>query len=464
MSEYAFDLNFKFSDVKEKIEFFMPVNWSNQIVQTIYIGTKDSCLYASVHVCDYGEDEQIEYSKKGIHVIIKTMTFGRFIELFEDKDKGCGWLNFPEGNWEFGLYDMHDTDAWVHFQGKQKQRGYGPFNDELIEFGEPFFATAYDLVELYFLGNTSYSHSSDHRNYSYHILIPSQLCQISNVSRKILPFKSHDRLEPDSIWKHETEELVKWTIELQNHGAQNELHILFYDQGDQIVESTTEDSLTIETTSTAVLHKVLIIDSESNILDMFTPRISSRFPFHSSYIGQVTDEEMHAKTLLDEVQDKGEGLMHECKPYIRLELGKGNGNKHKELARTICAFSNRMGGSLFIGVSDELNISGCKEGLTSEPSLKYPSLEEKKNQYASDIVRFINELVVSDVQDLDIKTYWADVALDCVLILQVAPSSSLFVYKEGNQFYSRRGSSNAAITSAEVEAIVREKLDVQRFK
>src|SRR5207248_3308902 len=114
--------------------------------------------------------------------------------------------------------------------------------------------------------------------------------------------------------------------------------------------------------------------------------------------------------------------------------------KSLELLKTIIAFANSRGGSLFIGVSDDAEIVGVSNSLlmseTTSPQATPSSLREA---YAERIRRIVSEgidpLVTPGIQ-------WIEHAGLHILHLRVDQSSAApHQTVEGGDYYERRGAS-----------------------
>ena len=60
------------------------------------------------------------------------------------------------------------------------------------------------------------------------------------------------------------------------------------------------------------------------------------------------------------VLDRGESEVSECKAWMPTDVSQG---KAKELLQAVCAFANGNGGSIYIGVTDDLEVEGTDRRL-----------------------------------------------------------------------------------------------------
>ena len=77
------------------------------------------------------------------------------------------------------------------------------------------------------------------------------------------------------------------------------------------------------------------------------------------YKYEPTSNEARQEEVLRNLIDQGESEQCEFKPYI--DLGS---KKAVEIEKTVCAFSNQRGGTLFVGIDDEGSVIGLEQSVT----------------------------------------------------------------------------------------------------
>ena len=124
---------------------------------------------------------------------------------------------------------------------------------------------------------------------------------------------------------------------------------------------------------------------------------------------------------------KGEGITQEFK--------RCGGNIEKDTLESVCAFLNRFGGDIFLGVNNDGSIEGVPEKAA-------PDLVRNLNNLLNDEKLFSPVCVVaSDILKVKKKT---------VICVHVAPSSTLHTFK--GKFYDRTGDVDIVIKNDAVAA------------
>jgi predicted HTH transcriptional regulator len=109
------------------------------------------------------------------------------------------------------------------------------------------------------------------------------------------------------------------------------------------------------------------------------------------YAGQ-SDKREDEGSVLARIRD-GEDERVEFKPFGRLESAKA-----EELVRTVIAFANKRGGTIYLGVNDHQEIEGVEKDLReSAPSEKRGSILECAAWYCAAIRKRIADRVSSAV-------------------------------------------------------------------
>ncbi|MDA8350797.1 MAG: ATP-binding protein [Pseudomonadota bacterium] len=122
----------------------------------------------------------------------------------------------------------------------------------------------------------------------------------------------------------------------------------------KMVDLRNSDSLEIDDRHIRSV-ELWLLASGSDLVDYIS---TTRWPYKYA----ITPEEAKEEQRLLELVRGGESETCEFKPHIDL----GN-PKAAELEKTVCAFSNQRGGTLFIGVDDEGSILGIANEVTKRP-------------------------------------------------------------------------------------------------
>jgi schlafen family protein len=153
-------------------------------------------------------------------------------------------------------------------------------------------------------------------------------------------------------------------------------------------------------------------------------------------------EEELERSLLEMIR-KGESESCEFKPYVSLESGKSS-----EIEKTVCAFSNQKGGTLFLGVTDEGDIIGVGRELARRPD----ELEKAVDDYEREIRARLRESL-KDNQCFTARV--AVIAGTRVVVVDVVASQEVnyLVKSELAQMaYIRHGATNMKLSPPEMKA------------
>jgi Putative DNA-binding domain len=142
--------------------------------------------------------------------------------------------------------------------------------------------------------------------------------------------------------------------------------------------------------------------------------------------------------------ESGEGPKVEFKPFIDLDEAPGGireKTKFREVLRTIAAFANTEGGSIFFGVEDDCMLEGIQEGLAKwgdcEPN------EDLRTRYKGTLT---NKLCDHLLGDIHFGIAFATVDDVLIAILSVAQHESAPVgLKDDGYYYVRRGSNSVRL-------------------
>ena len=146
--------------------------------------------------------------------------------------------------------------------------------------------------------------------------------------------------------------------------------------------------------------------------------------------------------------DTGETEQVEFKEWIPTDRMKA---KSSELLRVVCAFANTRGGSIYVGVTDDLHVVGCAGPLKGlGATLKLP-VESSKIEYSRNVVQTVSQGISPSIA---VSVEWiAHAGLD-VLRIDVPASLAIHHVVENRETYVRRGASCAKATAADIERML----------
>jgi hypothetical protein len=162
------------------------------------------------------------------------------------------------------------------------------------------------------------------------------------------------------------------------------------------------------------------------------------------------------KRTLDQVREaanKGEGLRVEFKPFVDPGLKrKSDGQKTKldEIVRTVAAFANTAGGTIYLGIEDDCSIAG---------------IDNKLNEWAKSVIdesviyRYLGALrsEITGRLNEDVTLTLSYTRIDEVLVgvIEIPPASSKPVtIRQDNHLYARMGASNRQVPPDQWENIL----------
>ena len=151
----------------------------------------------------------------------------------------------------------------------------------------------------------------------------------------------------------------------------------------------------------------------------------------------------------------GEGEAVEYKPFVvplnKKKGGKLCGSKFYEILKTVSAFSNNKGGSVFIGVSDECAITGIDQELAKWADAKPDN--EAINKYLTAIKSGIRDHIIG-AYGLDIVVTFIDSQTIVIINVKADPEKTTHIRDEKVLYY-RRGSNNIKLRPDEWSNLIR---------
>lgn len=163
----------------------------------------------------------------------------------------------------------------------------------------------------------------------------------------------------------------------------------------------------------------------------------------------------HEESIMDRFKER-ESSTVELKSSFRYDIKnkKPNPKMEKIIAKTISAFMNSEGGTLFIGVDDEGNVLGLHEDYQT---LKKQNSDGFEIEFRQSIEKYTRNKVANEY--LKVKFHSVDTKEICEVI--ISPSSRpVFVYDEGKQeCYVRVGNSSKPYDLDEFYEYLKRRLD-----
>jgi hypothetical protein len=159
-------------------------------------------------------------------------------------------------------------------------------------------------------------------------------------------------------------------------------------------------------------------------------------------------EDLPAVEALATALDAGETEQVEFKEWIPTDRLRA---KSVELLKVVCAFGNTQGGSMYIGVTDDLRVVGCAGPLKDfGNTLKLPA-EAGKLEYT----RVVRQAIAQGISPaILVSLEWITHAGLDVLRIDVPASAAIHHVVENRETYVRRGASCAKATPGDIERML----------
>lgn len=195
------------------------------------------------------------------------------------------------------------------------------------------------------------------------------------------------------------------------------------------------ESLEIDEKNTRSV-ELWLLASGNDLVDYIS---TTRWPFKYAITPQEAE---HQQKLLELVRG-GESEICEFKPYISLDNSKA-----AELEKTICAFSNQRGGTVFIGVDNEGSILGIANEVTKRPD----HLEKAIADYGRDVGKRLRDRL-KDNQCFNIRA--TTLSGMHVIVVEVGRAREVnYVVADAlaNTAYIRHGATSCKMLPGEIRA------------
>lgn len=315
--------------------------------------------------------------------------------------KGFPPLCIKGNNWSEALTpSSHNNGSWPTRTFGVSIGESGHYSEEkLIGYQMPFYESPKELIKSLINLNEFYG-SSDAK-------LGSLFIEVNDFRGRLIT--KDNRLGMDS----ETSSYITGFTE--NKGVRTEIKI-------------SDDSTTPWDNESIDHHEVWLVDKNNEVLDF----ISSSHPPHNKLhcTGKgATDKRI--KSLID----CGENDHCEFKAYIDC-----NNQKAKDLEKTVCAFSNNIGGTLIIGVSDDGDVEGVNKGISRDHNKNIES-------YVSAIAKRLNEcLLHSTCFTIEIIS----VRGEELVVIEVSVINKCNMVMSDRTAYIRKGATSSKATPDEI--------------
>ena len=164
---------------------------------------------------------------------------------------------------------------------------------------------------------------------------------------------------------------------------------------------------------------------------------------HWPYKYEATPQEAAQEEALRNLIRQGESEMCEFKPYIDL-----SNQKAAEIEKTVCAFSNQRGGTLFIGVNDEGSVVGLARDVTKRGEDVGKTMED----YEKEIRARLRE-ALKDNQCYTARLATVSGIQLIVIDVQRSAEVNYFVRSDlANIAFIRHGATSARMSPSEIQA------------
>jgi hypothetical protein len=190
------------------------------------------------------------------------------------------------------------------------------------------------------------------------------------------------------------------------------------------------------------LHLFLIGDS-GTVYEQH--REDVRFPDTKSFL--KSRHRMSSERVAEALR-AGEGMRYEFKEFVELPGSKkthnNSGDRLKRLLRTVAAFANSEGGTILIGVSDDIRVVGVRDSLAKGKTTE--EAVEAVNRYAGALRAHVTDCMYLPVAfDVSVVEHQNDF----LVLVEVPPSVVRASVGAEAVLYIRHGASNRAVPPAE---------------
>jgi hypothetical protein len=206
-------------------------------------------------------------------------------------------------------------------------------------------------------------------------------------------------------------------------------------------------------------HAILHIPSDAKRLELFVLGDSGQvYEHHQEQVGFGPEHGrfLGARSQLSEIVSqvklaiaKGECVDVEFKAWVDVQGQLKENSKLMQVLKTVAAFANTSGGTVYIGVNDNSELIGINVELAK--STKIVADESSAKSYLGELRTRVNDCLRGPVA---VTTALADVEGKLVAMVHVAPSQTPVSIGTEAIFYARKGATNAKVAPDEWRAKV----------
>jgi hypothetical protein len=325
--------------------------------------------------------------------------------------------NIPTGSWP-GWTSRLDTE-----QGhNQLPLPNGPFHDPKSRI----FGSDIGMLAMHFLGDSRFSSHHSPTN-DYEIRVPDHRARISTlrIENNVLHMEVENPAKLKLYWS---------VVATPFHGP---IFQTGCDAGDAPAH--------VELPFVAQKLEVWLILENGYWIDRYeeTPHYTTWGQSPSLFAAARNAEQ---KEILKALAG-GETEIAEFKPYIRLRPQRDT--KAFQILRSVSAFANAGGGSLYIGVNDEGEPTGVEVDLNREYGPAHPEAADRFTAYANDVRKLVNE---GTAPPIGIEFIWHELALRSILEVRVPASSDYVFLLEKGEIYRRTNGTNRKLRPIDAAA------------
>ena len=207
----------------------------------------------------------------------------------------------------------------------------------------------------------------------------------------------------------------------------------------QLHEEVVDGSVTLAIPREADRLELNLLDDSGTVYEHH--REQSRFGRQKGFLG--SRHRMSADRIVAALRE-GEGIKIEFKEFLDLPGHKkrlpDGGERMKRFLRTVAAFANTDGGTVFIGISDDIRVVGTADALArGAPAAK---VAQEVERYAGGLrASLANSMYLPVNLDVSIVEHKSDF----LVLVEVPPSEQHVSVSGDGTLYKRHGASNRAV-------------------
>ena len=384
-------------------------------IKAVFVKKEDSCWDFVVGKCDFGihESEGVTiYSDYAFSIIhYKSNDLSKILDqiystglIVSEEYNLCVKTQDENRKWKWELIPSHATELLypIYQYSCDINSNVNAVDMPLIGFGLPYFESSEKYIREFMLLDHFHRHI-DVRNGTFFLNVPNLVSRLMFSENQVSIQSERD------------------DVCVVGHLNEDEPLILRLGKNHYIEEDKLSKA------------ELWLITRSNDVLDY---RSKLTWPYKYNDV----DEPDVEKFLLS-VIEQGESLQCELKPYI--DLLADNNKKAFQLEKTVCAFSNAIGGKLFLGVNDDMIIEGIDEKVCRAYG---SSLEESLRVYCKDINKRLYESLL-DGNCYEI--YPIKINGVSIIVVSVTASERANYIRNIRQAFIRKGGTSAKMAFAD---------------